>query len=296
MTKPDALTEELPVLEMEVSDERFTEWMRGNLARAARHFGVTVDGEPVFGWRLRSIGVRVSRAGAWLWLRVVSDYPQWASGDGWTGNSDANALIGIAKPHLHDVCEWDDDGRRQRAELFTLLPGVPVSTTGVLHRPVHLPESWWGQLRANLDKLRNTPSGRINADQETVSRRSAAAFGADLRVQRWETVHGDLHWANLLFPKLGILDWELWGQGHVGTDAATLYCHSLLVPAVADQVRSTFADVLEGADGRIAQLAVAARMLGRIEGGDYPELEQPLREHIAGLGAPQPSVERRYRP
>jgi len=290
------VSEELPVLEMEVSDERFAEWMRANIATAARHFSVAVDGEPVFGWRLRSIGVRASRAGAWCWLRVVSDYPRWASGDGWTGNADANALIGIAKPQLLDVCEWDDGGRRQRAELFTLLPGTPVSITEVLHRTVHLSERWWAQLRANLEKLRNTPTGRINADQPIVSRRSAAAFGADLRVQRWETVHGDLHWANLLFPKLGILDWELWGQGPVGTDAATLYCHSLLVPAVADQVRVTFADVLEGPDGRTAQLAAAARMLGRIEDGDYPELEHPLREHIAALDAPQPSGERRYRP
>lgn len=280
------MSEEVPVLEMEVSNERFTEWMRANLARAARHFDVTVDGEPVFGWRLRSIGGRVSRAETWRWLRVVSDYPQWASGDGWTGNADANALVGIAKPELLDVCEWDDDGRRQRAELLTLLPGTPVSTTEALHRPVHLPASWWAQLRANLNKLRNTPTGRINADQQTVSRRSIAAFGAEVRVRHWETVHGDLHWANLLSPTLGILDWELWGRGPVGTDAATLYCHSLLVPAVADQVRATFADMLDGPDGRTAQLTVAARMLGRIEGGDYPELEQPLREHIAALDAP----------
>ncbi|MPZ00163.1 MAG: phosphotransferase [Actinophytocola sp.] len=270
--------------------------MRANLARAARHFDVAVDGEPVFGWRLCSIGARGSRAGTWRWLRVVSDYPQWASGDGWTGNADANALLGIAKPQLLDVYEWDDDGRRQRAELFTLLPGTPVSTTDVLHRTVHLPERWWAQLRANVNNLRNTPTGRINADQPIVSRRSATAFGAEVRVQHWEMVHGDLHWANLLFPKLGILDWELWGRGPVGTDAATLYFHSLLVPAVANRVRVTFADVLEGPDGRIAQLAVAARMLGRIEDGDYPELEHPLREHIAALDAPQPSVERRYRP
>ncbi|WP_231104735.1 hypothetical protein [Haloechinothrix halophila] len=108
--------DDMPVLEMEVSDERFAEWMRANLATAARHFDVTVDGDPVFGWRLRSIGARVSGAEAWRWLRVVSDYPQWASGDGWTGNADANALTGIAKPHLLDACEWDDNGRRQRAQ------------------------------------------------------------------------------------------------------------------------------------------------------------------------------------
>lgn len=64
--------------------------------------------------------------------------------------------------------------------VFTLLPGEPVSSTDVLHHEVHLPESWWEQLRANLDELRTTPSSRINADQGTVSLRSQAAFRADL--------------------------------------------------------------------------------------------------------------------
>jgi hypothetical protein len=30
--------------------------MRANLDHAARHFGLTVSGDPVFKWRLRTIG------------------------------------------------------------------------------------------------------------------------------------------------------------------------------------------------------------------------------------------------
>jgi hypothetical protein len=179
--------------------------------------------------------------------------------------------------------EWDDDGRRQRAELLTLLPGHTVSTTDVLHQAIDLPSHWWTALRHSLNRLHTTPTRRVYADQVTISRRSQTTIGADVRVQQWETVHGDLHWANLLAPQFGLVDWELWGRGPAGTDAASLYCHSLLVPAVADRVRTTFTDELDTPTGRIAQLAVATRMLGRIDGGDYPELEAPLRRLVATL-------------
>lgn len=50
------MSEDQPVLEMEVSDAVFVQWMRGNLDRAARHFAVSLTGEPALGWRLRTIG------------------------------------------------------------------------------------------------------------------------------------------------------------------------------------------------------------------------------------------------
>ncbi len=279
------VTEDAPVLEMEVSDERFTQWMRGNLDRAARHFALTVTGSPVFGWRLRSIGARATGTHGSRWLRVVSDYPQWASGDGWTGNSDANTLTGIPKPRVLGMTEWDDGGRRQRAEVLTLLPGRTVSPTDVLRHAVQLPPGWWAALRDTLDRLQTASTTRVNTRQDSIARRSRAAFGTELRIQRWETVHGDLHWSNLLSPQLGVVDWELWGRGPVGLDAATLLCHSLLVPDMADRVHGVFADVLDTPDGRIAQLAAAARMLGRVAGGDYPELEEPLRRHVTPLAS-----------
>ncbi|WP_146134754.1 phosphotransferase [Actinopolyspora mortivallis] len=70
-------------------------------------------------------------------------------------------------------------------------------------------------------------------------------IGARRPVLDWETVHGDLHWANLLRPELGLLDWSLWGRGPAGTDAATLYCYSLLAPRTAATVWHTFVDVLD---------------------------------------------------
>nr|CEL13421.1 hypothetical protein [Kibdelosporangium sp. MJ126-NF4]CTQ99110.1 hypothetical protein [Kibdelosporangium sp. MJ126-NF4] len=56
----------------------------------------------------------------------------------------------------------------------------------------------------------------------------------------------------------------------------------LLVPEVAEQVHTQFADVLDTPSGRVAQLYVVARLLRRIAGGDYPELAEPLYHFVAG--------------
>lgn len=279
------MSEDQPVLEMEVSDAVFVQWMRGNLDRAARHFAVSLTGEPALGWRLRTIGAPASGPSGARWLRVVTDYPQWAHGDGWTGNSDANQLIGIPKPQLLDKTEWEDGGRQQRGELLTLLPGQPPSPTEVLRTVVTPPDGWWTELRESLGRLRDAPTARVHISQDTVVQRGRTILGTELRIQHWETVHGDLHWSNLLAPRLGIVDWELWGRGPAGLDAASLLCHSLLVPTVATRVHDVFSDVLDSPDGQIAQLVVAARLLRRIAGGDYPELEAPLRAYAAALTA-----------
>jgi aminoglycoside phosphotransferase (APT) family kinase protein len=158
-----------------------------------------------------------------------------------------------------------------------------VSVSDVLTADPRLPDRWWERLRDSLATLRTVPTRRINHDQASVSRRAQALLGQPVRVERWETVHGDLHWGNLMRP-FGMLDWELWGRGPAGTDAATLFLYALPVPAVAVRVRAVFTDVLDTPVGRVAELVVAARMLARIAGGDYPHMAEPLRHHLKGLG------------
>ncbi|GIL28949.1 phosphotransferase [Actinocatenispora comari] len=272
-----------PVLAVEASDEVFTAWMRTNLDRAAERFGLRVAGAPVLGWRLRSIGARADGPDGPRWLRVVSEYPEYAGGGALTGNADAGALPLPEIPRVVEVWQWQAEGRVQRAEASTLLPGAVVSTTDVLADDPGLSEEWWTMLRGRLDALRATPTTRVHQDAEAIAERTEAMLGTAVRVQRWETVHGDLHWGNLMRP-FGILDWELWGRGPAGTDAATLLLCALPVPAVAERVAELFADMLDTDDGRSAQMAVAARMLARIAGGDYPQLAEPVRHHLARLG------------
>ncbi|WP_143831849.1 hypothetical protein [Nocardiopsis sp. CNR-923] len=92
----------------------------------------------------------------------------------------------------------------------------------------------------------------------------------------WVSAHGDLHWNNITSPECFLLDWEGWGMAPLGYDAATLYCHSLLVPEAAARVREEFSDVLDTLDGARSQLLVIARMLRRSTHGDYPALVTPL--------------------
>jgi hypothetical protein len=270
-------------------DATFRNFQRYNLGRAADHFGVTVIGAPSFGWRLRSVGVPVDGRYGMCWLRVVSEEPQWAQGYAWTGNLDANVITNIVKPRVLDVFEWAErDWRNQRAEMMTLLPGQPCSPTDVLREQPDVPTAWWTDLRQSLGLLSATRTKRTHADQARVTDRVRARFGdeAGTTVTDWAAAHGDLHWSNLVRPRLGMLDWELWGTAPAGTDAATLLCYSLLVPEVADHVHETFADLLDTPSGRVAQLYVVARLLRRIDGGDYPELAQPLMERARSLITP----------
>ncbi|WP_405677511.1 aminoglycoside phosphotransferase [Streptomyces sp. NBC_01511] len=209
---------------------------------------------------------------------------QWAQGHGWTGDVDANDVHGVPKPRVLDVHEWaEGEWRRQRAEVMTLVPGTPCSPTDTAQPGLDPSEDWWQGLNEALRVLAATPTERVSIDQIKVDRRVQAAFGTDAEtgIQRWETVHGDLHWANLLTP-LAILDWELWGCGPAGTDAATLYCYSLTAPELAAKVRHRF-PVLDTPDGRRAQLYVAARLLHRAELGDHPELVARVRNLASKL-------------
>lgn len=267
---------------VERSDEVFRAWMRDNLERAAAHFGLTITGEATFGWRLRSLGVAAHGAEGPCWLRVCTERTEHLHhhAEFWTGIPDTNTITGVPKPRALASTTWEvaDQQRRVRADVVTVLPGRPCSPTDVLRAPVDLPEVWWQTLRAALDRLRTVSTSRY-ATRGTDTDRVRDTLGVDLRIRRWETIHSDMHWNNLLAPQLGILDWEFWGRGPVGTDAASLYCYSLTAPETARHVWTVFADVLDTDDGARALLWVAARLLHRVTHfGEYPDLVTPLRE------------------
>src|SRR5580658_5518655 len=73
--------------------------------------------------------------------------------------------------------------------------------------------------------------------------------------------HIDLNWENITAPHFQILDMEHWCLAVAGYGAAYLYLTALEVPAVAVQVRTALADMLDTPSGRYAQLVAAALIL-----------------------------------
>jgi hypothetical protein len=272
------------------ADEVFRVFLRHCLAVAAEHFGLITDGEPTFGWRLRTIGCRahprMSGDGSPVWLRVLSQETEWERGPAWTAAIEANQIEGVSKPHVLGVYEWvEQSWRIQRAEVSTLMPGQPCSTEPAPRQLSLPPPAWWADLRRSFIHIANTPTTRSHAAQASVDSRIRKRFGphVDTTVTAWETVHGDIHWANLMEPNCAVLDWELWGTAPAGTDAASLLCHSLLIPTLAQHVEAVFADKLAGESGQLAQLLVIGHLLDRADIGDHPALLGPLRQRADEL-------------
>lgn len=266
-------------------DAIWRQWMNELLTTAATRFGLTITGTPTYGWRDRSIGAEATGSGCDRWLRVVTEDARWAHGEFWTGNADATTIEGITKPTVLALAEWEEGPRRVRAEEMTLVPGQPCSPTDVLNPEIDLPRTWWSELRLSLDRLAATATERVCVSADDMVERVRTQLGIDLdpTALTWTTVHGDLHWGNLYRPRFALLDWEGWGRGPTGVDAATLHCYSLLAPTTAQHVYKTFRDVLDSPTGTAAQLYTIARLLSRTEKGDYPHLIGPLRRHAALL-------------
>lgn len=170
-----------------------------------------------------------------------------------------------------------DGGLAYRAELTAFVASPVCSTGPVLRDELELPQAWWVSLRADLAQLATIRTGRVAVRQEYVDRSVPRFTGHPApQVTAWVTVHGDLHLANLTFDGPVLLDWEGWGIGPAGYDAALLYAYSLLAPRTAARVRAEFTDVLDTSSGRTALLIVATELLHSASRGDHPELVAPL--------------------
>jgi hypothetical protein len=259
-------------------DDGHRAWLRTCFTQATAKAGATGNAAVNWGWRDRSISAPVTTSDGPRWLRVVAEAEQWASGEFWTGNVEAGQLDGIAKPQVLAHWEWSEQHHLVRAELMTVVPGRPCSPTPELRDNLVLPGTWWSGLHGSLSALAGAATNRTAVSQEEVTRRVRVFFGdrVDPAVRCWTVAHADLHWANLFEPDFMLADWEGWGQAPAGYDVATLYVHSLLQPAAAERVRDEFADLLEGPDGLLSQLYATARMLLRINSGDYADLAIPL--------------------
>lgn len=254
-------------------------------SRALADLGLDAIGRSRFGWRDRSIGSAVERAGSSYWLRVVWARSEWARSSWWVGNQDAMTITGVEKPRLIDARAWEEGPLVYRADLMSLLPGRVCAPTSVLERTPGLDETWWTALERNLDAVAATPTERTVLDSEIMRRRIGVFFGIDLDVDQddWVASHGDLHWNNLHREPFAIADWESWGLAPRGYDPAFLLGHSLAVLHVADQIARRFRRDLETESGIVSQLYVMTKLLTRADAGEHVGLVPAVHRHVGRL-------------
>ncbi|MYR47718.1 hypothetical protein GTY83_01100 [Streptomyces sp. SID4928] len=215
----------------------------------------------------------------------------------WDGTVRADALLprAVPRPRVHDLLEWTDLAHRYRAELSEYLPRPALQSGGpVLTRDLHLPDSWWADLRAALTATATVPTSRQAVRQQWIDRHFHRLLGTPaVQVVSWTTGHGDLHVGNLLPPPLVLLDWEGFERMPTGFDVGLFHAYSLNAPATAARIRATFPDLLGTEKGRIGELVALAQLLQVSEGGGHPELTPSLAhraEQLTGIPVPIPPV------
>lgn len=261
---------------------------------------VFAEVEKALGVRLEQSGLTYGTQGATVgfptnagtWVRVAWVPPEKVSIQAWTGGEIAAAIIGVKKPELYRSYRWADRDRSVvwRADEVELINSKAVHPTGIIDSQPDLPDGWWESLTSSLAALAEFQTRRVGMSQEHLTRRINQVFGeegVDTEVHEWTTAHADLHWGNVTAPDCYLLDWEDWGLGPRGLDAATLWGTSLLVPAAADRVQEVFADDLNSRSGLLAQLLFCSNVI-RINSPKptpSPLLEPARREAERLLGA-----------
>lgn len=246
----------------------------------------------IWGWRGRTLSGPVTLGDTVAWVRVASGRIGEIAQTFWQGNAAAQRALPttVPRPRLLLRVEWETRPWCYAAELFEHATVDPLSETAAvsapLSGPLHL--GWWTTLRGVLDTVATVPTDRFTIGPIWASQLVVDRFGQPVAGDHpWATCHGDVHWANLSGGDLTLFDWEGWGSGPVGYDAATLLVHSLLVPDLVAQVRAHFADVLDGEHGRYAQQVVVAEQLSRREDTPNDPLLPVLHEHAATLRRPR---------
>lgn len=244
------------------------------------------EGEVKYGWNKKSAGVKAIDNSNIYWLRVQYRKKEYKLDKLWYGEIDSANFSQIKKPILINYLEWHTDTLTCRLDILEYIPFAVCSSTPHLQNDIQLSATWLKDLKSSLENLQEIQTERIAVRQDLISRRIQERFGDRFSpsISEWVTIHGDIHWANLTKPECWILDWESWGLGPKGFDAAFLYCFSLLKPVFAEKIYETFRDDLDTKDGIISQIFACAELLRMIElYYDYPILKEPLEKHASFL-------------
>lgn len=205
------------------------------------------------------------RTNADTWVRIAWRPREQLHEQSWVGAEHASVINDVRKPALYRSHRWVDDQRGVvwRADEMELVRSSAVHSTGVIDSDPSMPDEWWVSLAGSLAALAKHATDRVGMRQDHLTRRINQVFDGevDTTIDDWTTANTDVHWGNVTAPDCYLLDWEDWGKGPRGLDAATLWGHSLLVPAVAGRIQQDFAADLGSRSGRLGQLLFCANVI-----------------------------------
>ncbi|KPI25167.1 hypothetical protein OV320_8372 [Actinobacteria bacterium OV320] len=264
------------------------ESLDGVLDRVERSLQVRLDRETVVCKR-RTVGARTDRDS---WVRVERRGFDRIGAQGWNGPESAAVLSGVVMPSWYAGFSWREPGEpvMWRADEMELVNAAPVGQAALVIEDPRLQDAWWSALSASLDALATQSAPRVatpdteTITQELVTRTLGEVFPevTDTTLEEWRPAHADLTWANVTGPEFCMIDWEDWGMAPRGLDAATLWGHSLAVPALAERVWSERRPDLESRSGLLMALFFCAKVAGPHAHPEDPRLE-PARKEAARL-------------
>lgn len=232
-----------------------------------------------YGWNKKSAGCKVkNNRGEIFWFKLINS-PK---------NNDTKLLYGevqadfidIKKPKILKYYEWEESGIIFLGLLMEFVRYAICSKTPELNHNLYLEEEWYSDLHNSITRLSLKQTNRVSVRQDLISRRIKERFGTEIKtnIKKWVTVHGDIHWANLTQPRCWILDWESWGKGPAGLDAAFLLCFSLNQPPMFKNISNLFKDEFNSADGYISLLFACSELMKMTEmHGDYQSIFSKLK-------------------
>lgn len=256
------------------------------IEQAERCLGVLLERESAVVKR-RSVGACSDRD---TWVRIQAQPLELLGTRGWNGVEAAEALRGVAKPAWYQGVSWvdRDAGLMWRADETQLITVPAVLPRGTLRDNPALSDSWWTVFNASLDAMAAHspahPATRHTAflTQQRITGVVTSVFGHDVdtTVDEWVAVHGDVAWQNLTAPRCWLLDWEDWGAGPRGFDAACLWMCSLAVPELGERIARERCADLASRSGLVSWLYVCAGILDLEEAEEFVEPAHQQAKHI----------------
>jgi len=259
------------------------------LKRAARRLNLHIKGDTKYGWNRKSAGSKViDDSGETKWLRVQYRDTGNDRNKLWNGIKKSKNIKGVKKPKFIDETIWKGKNGNfvWRGDVMSYVAENVCSDTPALDHNPNIDENWLHDLKSSMESLMEFDTCRGGASQDFVTRRirKYVSKKVDTKVDHWTTVHGDMHWANLTTPELWILDWEGWGQGPFGFDAAVLWAYSLKRPDVADRIYNYFRELLDTPDGIRSRLFIGGMIIRMTEDyGDHPDLTEKVSDEMKDL-------------